>query len=458
MSRRSEGTLKSSLITKNRDERGVVWRLEICFDQGAQSTCRYPRYAIGEPAPDKEITVFEAVSPAPPDAIFGLNEAMRRDPRPDKINLGVGVYKDEAGRTPILNVVKQAEERLLGSEKSKSYLPIDGHPRYAELVRELVFGPGHPALKDDRVATVHTPGGTGALRVSAELVRSVAGSRTPMVWLSSPSWANHPKIFAAAGLETRAYAYYDAEGRALNLDGMLADLEQMQAGDLVVLHGCCHNPTGVDPDAAAWERVTEVVARRGAVPLVDFAYHGFSAGLDEDAAAVRAMAAQVQEMLVCTSFSKNFGLYSERVGAVHLLTGSASQTSALLSRAKSCVRTNYSNPPLHGAAVVATVLDDGDLTAAWHDELADMRRRIHDMRGALAAGLDSRGVHLSDAGNGFITRQNGMFSFAGLSPEEVERLQTEHAVYILGSGRINVAGITPSNIDRLCDAVAEVRS
>ena len=400
--------------------------------------------------------MFEAVSPAPPDAIFGLNEAMRRDDRPDKINLGAGVYKDESGRTPVLNVVKEAEQRLLVSEKSKTYLPIDGHPAYAEAVRRLVFGSGHGAVKDGRIATVHTPGGTGALRVVAELLRSLGGE--PTVWLSSPTWANHPQIFAAAGLETRAYAYYDAARRDLDLDAMLADLEKTQAGDLVVLHGCCHNPTGVDPAPEAWDRITEVLSRRGAVPLLDFAYHGFVEGLDEDARAVRNMAAQVGEMVVCSSFSKNFGLYSERVGAAHLLTASAEQKTALLSRAKACVRTNYSNPPLHGAAVVATVLEAPDLEAAWHQELAAMRRRIQDMRRALAAGLDARGIRLHEDGNGFITRQNGMFSFSGLRPDEVERLQAEHAVYILGSGRINVAGITPSNIDRLCDAVADVRS
>ena len=404
--------------------------------------------------------MFQSISPAPPDAIFGLNEAMRRDDRPGKINLGAGVYKDESGQTPILGVVKAAEKRLLDEEATKSYLPIDGHPAYAERVRRLVFGGEHAALKDERIATVHSPGGTGALRVVAELLRTVgaAAGKIPTIWLSSPTWANHPKIFAAAGLETKTYAYYDAAKRDLDLDGMLSSLEAVQAGDVVVLHGCCHNPTGVDPSPEAWTEIAELVAKRGAVPLVDFAYHGFVHGLDEDAAVVRRMAEQAEEMIVCTSFSKNFGLYAERVGAAHLLTGSAEQTRALLSRAKICVRTNYSNPPVHGAAVVATVLGDEGLTATWHDELAAMRGRIQDMRQALADGLDGRGVHLHDEGNGFVVRQNGMFSFSGLTPEEVERLQAEHAVYILKSGRINVAGITPTNLDQLCDAIAAVRA
>ena len=366
------------------------------------------------------------------------------------------MYKDESGITPVLDTVKEAERRLLEQESSKSYLPIDGHASYAEAVRNLVFGADHAVVKDGRAATVQTPGGTGALRVVAELVRSVGGS-APKVWLSAPTWANHPKIFGAAGLETRTYGYYDDDTRGLDFDAMVESLKDVDAGDMVVLHGCCHNPTGVDLGADQWRQVAALLAERGALPLLDFAYHGFVEGVDEDAAAVRHMAETVPEMVVCSSFSKNFGLYAERVGAAHLITASADQTRALLSRAKICVRTNYSNPPVHGASVVATVLNDAELNAGWQKELADMRDRIRKMRHSLADGLNSRNISLHKDGNGFITRQNGMFSFSGLTPDEVKRLQEEFAVYILGSGRINVAGITSSNVDRLCDAIATVR-
>lgn len=400
--------------------------------------------------------MFESVSLAPPDAIFGLNEAMRRDRRPEKINLGAGVYKDERGQTPVLEVVKEAEQRLWRHEATKSYLPIEGAPAFGEHVRHLVLGADHPAVKDGRGATVHTPGGTGALRVIAELLRSQG--KNPRVWLSNPSWANHPKIFAAAGLEVLTYSYYDPERRDLSFDAMVTDLERAEAGDMVVLHGCCHNPTGVDPSAEQWKALGEVLAKNGALPLVDFAYHGFVTGVDEDAAALRQLADQVEELVICSSFSKNFGLYAERVGAATVITGNAERTAAVISRAKQHVRANYSNPPLHGAALVTEILGDAALRSRWQQELAGMRRRIQAMREALAAGLDRRGLALDPAGNGFMVRQNGMFSFSGLNPQEVERLRDEHGVYILGSGRINVAGITPSNVDRLCDAIATVRS
>lgn len=400
--------------------------------------------------------MFESVSPAPPDAIFGLNEAMGRDPRPDKINLGAGVYKDESGKTPILEVVKEAEGRLLKGETTKSYLPIDGSADYAEAVRELVLGSDHGVIQDGRAVTVHAPGGTGALRVMGELVKTIGGP--PTVWLSNPTWANHKKIFAAAGLETKSYGYYDPESRGLDFESMTASLEEVQAGDLVVLHGCCHNPSGVDPSFEQWKVLGELLGRRGAIPLVDFAYHGFVDGTDEDAQAVRHLADTMEELIVCSSFSKNFGLYAERVGAATLITGSSKQAAAVLSQAKSCVRSFYSNPPMHGAAVVTTVLRDAELRARWEVELADMRNRIQKMRAELAAGLSRRNVRLHEEGNDFIVRQNGMFSFSGLTSDEVEELRRDHAVYILASGRINVAGITESNIDRLCDAIAQVRT
>ena len=400
--------------------------------------------------------MFESVSPAPPDAIFGLNEAMGRDPRPDKINLGAGVYKDETGKTPILEVVKEAEDCLLKGETTKSYLPIDGSADYAETVRELVLGPDHGVIRDGRAVTVHAPGGTGALRLVGELVRIVGGP--PTIWLSNPTWANHKKIFAAAGLEIRSYGYYDPESRGLDFESMLASLEEVQAGDLVVLHGCCHNPSGVDPSPDQWKDLGKLLSRRGGVPLVDFAYHGFVDGTDKDAQVIRHLADTMEELVICSSFSKNFGLYAERVGAATLITGSSKQSAAVLSQAKACARSFYSNPPMHGAAVVTTVLQDAELRARWEVELAVMRDRIQKMRVELAAGLSRRNVHLHEGGNDFIVRQNGMFSFSGLTEGEVDELRRDHAVYILASGRINVAGITDSNVDRLCDAIAQVRA
>ena len=399
--------------------------------------------------------MFESVSLAPPDAIFGLNEAMGRDSRPDKINLGAGVYKDESGKTPILGVVKEAEQRLLKGETTKSYLPIEGAADYAEAVRKLVLGPDHGVIQDGRAVTVHAPGGTGALRVVGELVKTIGSS--PTVWLSNPTWANHLKIFAAAGLETRSYAYYDPTSRGLDFASMLESLEGSSAGDLVVLHGCCHNPSGVDLSLEQWSSLGEVLARRGVVPLLDFAYHGFVEGTDEDAQAVRQLAESLEEVIICSSFSKNFGLYAERVGAATLVAGSTKQATAVLSQAKQCVRSFYSNPPMHGAAVVTTVLNDAELRQRWEGELAEMRLRIRRMRSKLASGLSERGIQLHDGGNDFMVRQNGMFSFSGLTEHEVEELRREHAVYILASGRINVAGITESNLNRLCDAIAEVR-
>jgi aspartate/tyrosine/aromatic aminotransferase len=399
--------------------------------------------------------MFENVDTAPPDAIFGLNEALRRDARPHKINLGAGVYKNEAGETPVLAAVKEAEGRILDRETSKSYLPIDGLGSYAERVRQLHFGDESEILADRRAVTAQAPGGTGALRVAGDFLKTVRGDAC--IWMSDPTWANHPQIYDAVGLRRKSYPYFDPATHGLAFDRMLAVLERAPEGDLVLLHGCCHNPSGVDPTAEQWSEIGELLAARRLFPVVDFAYQGFARGVEEDVEWLRVLCRAVPELMVCASFSKNFGLYNERVGALTVVAADAGRAAAVLSQVKRTARANYSNPPAHGAAIVDTVLGDPELRAQWEAELDRMRRRIQRMRRLLAAGLDQRGVRLHPDGNGFIVRQNGMFSFSGLGPEQVETLRREHAIYLVGSGRINVAGVTEANVDRLCDAIAAVR-
>jgi len=395
--------------------------------------------------------MFETVKPAPPDPILGLTEAFNADPSPEKINLGVGVYKDAEGRTPVLASVKEAERRILEAEQSKGYKPIEGDPAYGAAVRSMVLGPDHAVLAGGRAATAHTPGGTGALRTAGEYLRHVHPGAT--VWLSDPTWANHPKVFAAAGLATRNYAYFDADANALDFDAMVAALGEVPAGDVVVVHGSCHNPTGVDPDADQWARIADLLAERGVVPLVDFAYQGFGDGLEEDATGVRVLADRLDELMVCTSYSKNFSLYNERVGALTVVAGDANAAAAVQSHVKTWVRANYSNPPAHGAAIVTTILEDAELRGEWGEELSAMRRRINHMRSLFVQTLKGKGVGRDF---GFIADQRGMFSFSGLDETQVRRLREEHAIYIVGTGRINVAGMTEGNMDRLCDAVAAV--
>ena len=398
--------------------------------------------------------MLDALQPAPPDAILGLSEAFRGDPRPEKINLAVGVYKNQEGDTPVLEAVKEAERRLLDAETTKAYLPIDGPPALGRRVRSMLFGEGDERVDGGRAATSATPGGTGGLRVAGDFVKQNLPGAT--VWLSDPTWANHHGIFRAAGLPTSTYRWYDASTRGLDFGGALEALEEVPAGDVVVLHGCCHNPTGADPTPEQWRRLAGVLAGRGVLPLVDFAYQGFGDGLDADAAGLREVAAACPELLVCSSFSKNFGLYRDRVGALTVVAAAADAAAAAQSLVKQAVRRNYSNPPAHGALVVQTVLGDAGLTAAWEAELDGMRARINGMRAALREGLDSRGVSLSPEGNGFVARQRGMFTLTGLGPERVRRLREEHAVYAVGDGRINVAAVVPGNVDALCDAVAAV--
>jgi len=390
-------------------------------------------------------------SMAAADAILRLTEAFKKDANPEKINLGVGVYQDADGKTPILKCVREAQQRLLTAESTKSYLPIPGTPEYGKLARELMFGADHEILASNRAVTVQAPGGTGALRVACDFVKQhYPNSR---VWMSKPTWANHPQIIAAAGLDSDAYPYFDAANNALAFDAMIQGLGEIPTGDVVLLHACCHNPSGIDPSPEQWAQIADVVAERKLLPLLDFAYQGFGDGLREDPQGVLAMCRPGAEALICSSFSKNFGLYRERVGALTVVAASDEVAQKALSQVKRCVRTNYSNPPAHGGQIVATVLADADLRALWLDELAEMRGRIRQMRQMLVDTLKAKGVTRDFS---FITRQRGMFSFSGLTPEQVDRLREEYSIYIVRSGRINVAGITPANCDRLCDAIAAV--
>ena len=395
--------------------------------------------------------MFETIVAAPPDPILGLTEAFKKDKNPNKVNLGVGVYKDAGGQTPILASVKTAEERLLASEKTKNYLPIDGQPEFDRATLQLLFGPGHPVLEGERAITAQAPGGTGALRVAADFVASTLGKRT--VWLSDPTWPNHPQVFQSAGLPTAAYPYFDKATNGVAFDALLRTLETVPAGDVVVLHGCCHNPTGVDLQPDQWQAIGALLAERKLLPLVDFAYQGFADGLEQDAAGLHVLAECCDSLLVASSYSKNFGLYNERVGALTLVAPDADQAERALSHIKRVARANYSNPPAHGAAVVAAVLNDPQLRSQWEGEVGEMRGRINTMRHLFVETLQDKGV---DRDFSFIARQRGMFSFSGLNPDQVKALRDRFAIYIVGSGRISVAGMTDDNMDYLCSAIAEV--
>ncbi|EHI9238951.1 aspartate/tyrosine/aromatic aminotransferase [Vibrio vulnificus] len=395
--------------------------------------------------------MFEKVVAAPADPILGLTEEFKKDPRAEKINLGVGIYKTEQGETPVLATVKKAEAALVETEKTKSYLTIEGTAEYALAVQKLLFGADAELISAQRAKTAQAPGGTGALRVAGEFIKRQLGD--VKIWISNPTWANHHGVFRAAGLETVEYAYYNPETKDKDFAAMLADLEKASAGDVVLLHGCCHNPTGIDPTAQEWEALAKLVADKGLLPLFDFAYQGFAKGVEEDAQGLRTFAKFNKEILVASSFSKNFGLYNERVGAFTLVAESKEIAETAFSQVKAIIRSIYSNPPAHGSAVVTHILNDAALRAEWEAEVAEMRDRIQEMRELFVATLKEEGVA---ADFSFIERQNGMFSFSGLNKDQVARLKEEFAIYIVGSGRISVAGMTKSNMGPLCKAIAAV--
>jgi len=394
--------------------------------------------------------MWKNIQPAPPDSILGLTEQFKKDQNPHKVNLGVGVYKDNDGNTPILGSVKKAEQVLLASQTTKSYLPISGDPAYGRAVQRLVLGEGSDAVKSSRAATIHAPGGTGALKVGADLLKRFQPQAR--VWVSSPTWANHNGIFGDAGFELERYSYYNPESKGLDFDRMLTDLGKVPAGDVVVLHTCCHNPSGVDLSPEEWNEIVRVAGQQGWIPFLDFAYQGFGEGVVEDRYPVEQFAAAGIDFLVASSFSKNFGLYNERTGALTVICPSAAEAGVAMSHVKTVVRTNYSNPPAHGGLVATIILDDPQLYQQWLAELADMRVRIKDMRRALVKGLADCGV---PGDFSFIERQRGMFSFSGLSDDVVQWLRAEKSIYVVGGGRINLAGLTTDNIDYVCRAIAE---
>ena len=393
--------------------------------------------------------MFENLESAPPDPILGLNAAFGEDANPNKVNLGVGEYRDGQGQTPIFDAVSQAQRRILSAETTKAYLPIDGTPEYGHAVRQLLFG--DDGADRQAAVTVQAPGGTGALRLAADFLHRLFPDAG--IWISEPTWANHPKVFEAAGVRVGTYAYFDSDSDGLDFDAMLGAIGDLPSGDAILLHGCCHNPTGVDPDLAQWKQIGDALADREVVPVVDFAYQGLGDGLAADAAGLRELSRPRTELFVASSFSKNFGLYKERTGALTVLSGDADAAASVISHLKVCARTSFSNPPAHGSAIVTEILRDADLRRRWEEELSGMRDRINGMRRLLVSELNERGV---TADFSFIERQRGMFSFTGLTPEQVGRLRDEYSIYIVGSGRINVAGLTEANIGGVCDALAAV--
>jgi aromatic-amino-acid transaminase len=398
------------------------------------------------------MSLFAAVAMAPRDPILGLNEQFNADPNPNKVNLGVGVYYDDNGKLPLLACVAAAEAQMQAAPKPRGYLPIDGIAAYDLAVQGLVFGADSDVLKSKRVATVQAIGGTGGLKIGADFLKRLNPGAT--VLISDPSWENHRALFTNAGFPVETYPYYDAANRGINFDGMLSALNAAPAGTVVVLHACCHNPTGYDLTPAQWAQVVETVKAKHLVAFLDMAYQGFGEGIAEDGAVIQQFLNAGLDFFVSTSFSKSFSLYGERVGALSVVCASAEETVKVLSQLKIVIRTNYSNPPTHGAQVVATVLSTPALRAQWEEELAGMRVRIKQMRGALVTELKAAGI-TDDLS--YVTRQKGMFSYSGLSAEQMQRLRSEFGVYGVDSGRICVAALNSKNLKPVAAAIAAVK-
>ncbi|OYT82010.1 MAG: aromatic amino acid aminotransferase [Pseudomonas sp. PGPPP4] len=397
------------------------------------------------------MSLFSAVEMAPRDPILGLNEAYNADARPHKVNLGVGVYYDEQGRIPLLRAVAEAEKQRVAAQAPRGYLPIEGIAAYDQAVQHLLFGAESSLVRDGRAITVQAVGGTGALKIGADFLKRLLPDA--MVAISDPSWENHRALFESAGFPVQNYRYYDAASNGLNREGFLADLQALPERSVVVLHACCHNPTGVDLQPADWQAVLDVVKARNLVPFLDIAYQGFGDGIEEDAQAVRLFADSGLTFLVSSSFSKSFSLYGERVGALTLVSESREESARVLSQVKRVIRTNYSNPPTHGATIVATVLSNPELRALWEAELGEMRQRIRSMRNALVEGLAAAGATRDFA---FVNAQRGMFSYSGLTAEQVERLKSEFGIYAVSTGRICVAALNERNLPPTIQAIAAV--
>jgi len=396
-------------------------------------------------------SLFDNVTLAPRDPILGLTEQYGADTRAHKVNLGVGVYFDEEGRIPLLQAVRQAEDALVRTSAPRGYLPIDGIPGYNRGAQTLLLGADSSLLSSGRVLTAQALGGTGALRIGADFLKQLLPDAKALI--SDPSWENHRALFSRAGFQVETYPYYDAATHGLDFEGFLTALQAAPARTVVVLHACCHNPTGVDPSFAQWQRIAEVVQNRQLVPFLDIAYQGFGAGLEEDAAVVRLFAERDMTFLVSSSFSKSFSLYGERVGALTLVCSSQEESARVLSQLKMVIRTAYSNPPTHGGAIVARVLNTPELRALWSDELAAMRERIRAMRTQLVDALNAQGVQQDF---GFVLQQRGMFSYSGLSSAQVDRLREEFGIYAVGTGRICVAALNPKNMDYVAQSIAQV--
>ncbi|WP_404811317.1 amino acid aminotransferase [Actinobacillus pleuropneumoniae] len=397
------------------------------------------------------MSMFNHIQAAPADPILGLGEAFKAEQRAGKINLGIGVYMNAEGKTPIVKAVKKAEALLLEQETNKNYLTIDGVQAFNAYTQELLFGKGAEIIASGRAKTAQSLGGTGALRIAEEFIKRQTSAKN--IWISNPTWPNHNAIAEAVGLNVKGYRYYNPETHGLDWDNLLADLSQAEAGDVVLLHGCCHNPTGIDPTPEQWDALAKLSAEKGWLPLFDFAYQGFGNGLDQDAYGLRAFVKNHKELLIASSYSKNFGLYNERVGAFTLVAENADVANKAFTQIKSIIRVLYSNPAAHGANAVARVLGDEALRAEWVAELDEMRDRIKGMRNRMVQLLKEKGAKQDFD---FIAKQNGMFSFSSLTPEQVDRLREEFAIYAVRSGRINVAGITDQNIGALCEAIVKV--
>lgn len=394
---------------------------------------------------------FSSVPLAPRDPILGMSEAFAADPRPSKVNLGVGVYVDENGKIPVLRAVREAEQARAATAAPRGYLPIDGIAAYDAAVQKLLFGENSPLVASGRVVTAQGLGGTGALKIAADFLRRALPEAT--VLISDPSWENHRALFEQAGFAVNTYPYYDASTFGLDFAGMSAALRSAAPGTVVVLHACCHNPTGVDLDAGQWAEVVRIVRERRLIPVLDFAYQGFGDGIDADATAIKLFADSGLDFFVASSFSKSFSLYGERVGALTVVATDKDEATRILSQMKRVIRANYSTPPTHGGSVIAAILGDARLRALWEEDLAGMRDRIKAMRQQLVDGLKKRGVKRDF---GFVLRQRGMFSYSGLAPEQMQRLATDFGIYGLSTGRICVAALNPRNIDAVCDAIAAV--
>ena len=395
--------------------------------------------------------MFESLKPAAVDPILGLMAAFREDPRDNKIDLGVGVYQDDRGRTPVMEAVKRAESKLMELEQTKSYQGIAGDAEYNSRMLQLMFGEDHSILSSGRIKTLQAPGGSGALRVGAEVIKRARPEAK--LWVGVPTWPNHIPLLGGAGFEIEEYPYYDMQSRQINAELMMETLRKVPAGDVVLLHGCCHNPTGADLTNAQWDEITEIALERGFIPFIDTAYQGLGDGLEEDAYGMRTMAAKLPEIVIASSCSKNFGLYRERTGSITFITQTAEQATVVAAQAMTVARQLYSMPPAHGALLVSLILGDEELCSDWKAELEEVRLRIKSMRTLLADSIqdNAQGMDFSH-----IKRQNGMFSFLGVKPEHLVRLREEFGIYIVSSTRINLAGINSSNINYLSESIKEV--